>query len=573
MYGLALAVGGLLRFALLGRPALDDAEAGLALQAAALAQGSDVALSAHPAYLLLTTVITFLFRASNFTARFWPALAGTVLIGAAWLLKDRIGRRAALVLAFFLAFDPGLVAISRQAGSISLAVACLGLGIAFALRRSEIGVGVFAGLSVLCGPQIWPGLIALGITAWLLRSKTQSGELRQPWLDYKKTALFAAASFILVGSLFLLVPRGFSAGGASIVEYLRGWATPAGMVSPVFRLVATLFAYELPVMVLAVIGVVRGVRLKDRLDKALGIWWVVALILALVYPAHSTLDLAWAWLPMLVLAARQVLRFGDLASEDLLPAVGQAVLAFVLIFFMVYSSINLPVGGLSGSSVQTVFYIKTGVALLLLLAVSFLVVWGWSIRVAFTGLAWALSALLVILWVSGTFHAAGLSRNPDSELLRSAPYVADADLVVQTIQQTAQWRSDPSRPVSVAVIGFESAALRWQMRGHPQTIFTNIVSSDSQPEVVITPRKDNLEFAAAYRGQELVWTKTPAWSLVAPGEWLRWLFYRELPEESLEYNRIILWVRADVFPGGGANTTNPAVEPAVPVDGPQDNQQ
>lgn len=237
-------------------------------------------------------------------------------------------------------------------------------------------------------------------------------------------------------------------------------------------------------------------------------------------------------------------------------------MAVVLGFFLVYSLLKVPAQFLAGSTQISEPVLKIIVALVMLIALTALVAWGWSVRAAFTGLGWGFGIILSILWLSASFHAAGISRHPQSELIRSSPYVLDADLIQLTIRQTAQWRPNPTTSLDLAVIGVNSPALRWELRNYPKALFTDIIAVDSQPEVVITPRDTSLELTAGYRGQELTWNLSTAWDLVAPGEWLQWLLYRDLPVESQEYQRIILWVNTDAFPGGA--------EEAVPVQAPDE---
>ena len=111
---LALAV----RLIRLGTWTLTDIEAQWALQALGVAQGAHPALGSQPAYVLLTTIVFFFYGGgTNFWARFVPALAGSCLVFVPFLFRERLKPRPSLILAFFLAFDPGLVALSRQAGS------------------------------------------------------------------------------------------------------------------------------------------------------------------------------------------------------------------------------------------------------------------------------------------------------------------------------------------------------------------------------------------------------------------------------------------------------------------------
>jgi hypothetical protein len=110
------------------------------------------------------------------------------------------------------------------------------------------------------------------------------------------------------------------------------------------------------------------------------------------------------------------------------------------------------------------------------------------------------------------------------------------------------------------VVGLERSTLAWNLRDYAQASFSDYSASDTQPDVVITQQDAPPELAAEYRGQSLVWTETPAWSLLSSGEWLHWLAYRDVPEDAMEYQPIIYWVRSDQFPGGAALSA-PAGDP------------
>src|SRR5512135_1605242 len=126
LYLLALVLGLALRLIALGSLPLTDNEARWALQALGVAQGARPVLGSQSAYTLLTAVFFIIYGgASNFLARLVPALAGSALVLAPALFRDRLKPRPAVILSFCLAFEPGLVALSRQAGSSILAVAFL----------------------------------------------------------------------------------------------------------------------------------------------------------------------------------------------------------------------------------------------------------------------------------------------------------------------------------------------------------------------------------------------------------------------------------------------------------------
>ncbi len=173
-----LALG--LRLYNLGGAPLSDAEARWALQALDVARGqAPLAMGPQPGYVLLSGLLFWLAGASSFAARLLPALAGALLVwlpyllrgvflpagqarGAAWLST---GRLAGLILAFGLALEPGLAALSRQAGSglPALSLGLLSLALAWAGR--PILAGASAGLALLMGADIFHGALVLAL-AW-----------------------------------------------------------------------------------------------------------------------------------------------------------------------------------------------------------------------------------------------------------------------------------------------------------------------------------------------------------------------------------------------------------------------
>jgi predicted membrane-bound mannosyltransferase len=125
LYALAFLLAISLRLIQLGVMPLTDVEASSALQALHIAQGLKPALNPHPFYILSTSVLFFLYGGgTNFLARFMPAFVGSLLVFAPLCLK-RITPRPGLLLAFFIALDPGLTALSRQAASPIFAIVFL----------------------------------------------------------------------------------------------------------------------------------------------------------------------------------------------------------------------------------------------------------------------------------------------------------------------------------------------------------------------------------------------------------------------------------------------------------------
>ena len=167
-----LALG--MRFFQLGAAPLSDIEAGWAIQALGLAHAGAGSLGAQPAYILLTSQLFSVFGDTNFLARLFPALAGSLIVWVPCFFRRWMGEVnglhwAGVVMAFGLAIDPGLVSLSRQAGSLMPAMAFTLLALAALYNRRMVWTGIFVGLALLSGPAFLQGLLILGVSWGLYR--------------------------------------------------------------------------------------------------------------------------------------------------------------------------------------------------------------------------------------------------------------------------------------------------------------------------------------------------------------------------------------------------------------------
>ena len=179
LYWLAFLIALGFRLIQLGASPLTDSEATLALQALQIAQGKAPLLVSQPGYILFTSTLFAVINATNFMARFVPAVVGSALVFAPYFFREKIKPRPALILAFLFALDPGLVALSRQANGTILAVTFLLFAWAMWRNRRAIPAGIFAGLALLFGPSLWAGLLVLGLT-WLFLQQSQRRVKHQP---------------------------------------------------------------------------------------------------------------------------------------------------------------------------------------------------------------------------------------------------------------------------------------------------------------------------------------------------------------------------------------------------------
>jgi len=574
LYVIAFILAGALRFTQLGALPISDTEAEWALQALNVAQGARPLLGSQPIYILPTSLLFFIFGMTNFLARFIPALTGSALVLVPYLFRGRLKPVPGLLLAFFLALDPGLVSLSRQAGSLIPALTFVLLAWAFWWHQRPRAAGVFAGLALLSGPFAWGGLLGLGL-AWILRRTMETplasakGEKQADKTAADKSAervrrenmkaalTFGGGTILLGGTMFLLSPNGLSAWLNALPEYLAGWVRPSGV--PVSRLLFALLAYQPLAVLFGLVAVVRGWWQRRKRYIRLSLWLLTALLVALFYPARQAGDLAWVLVPLWALAALELSNHTHIFFEERREVAGVALLVLVLLVFswLNYAGIALeprnPVNVTSNviqigdrvlfENLPPTRYILL-ISILLLLVVSVMMVaLGWSARTARLGSVWGLTVALGVYSLGMAWGATGL-RTPDGwELWWPDKQPAQAELLLATVNEQSEWSTGDAISQDVTVLDIESPALEWLL--HDRNVKTvSALDMQEAPAIVISSQAESLSLPIAYRGQDFTWRREPSWGVLTVYEWIEWSVFRELPYDS---ETVILWVRNDLF--------------------------
>jgi hypothetical protein len=556
LYLLAFLVALALRLVRLGAFPLTDAEAAPALQALQIARGTAGAAGPNSAYVLLTGILFFLFESSNFFARFIPALAGSFLVFVPLLFRRKLSPRVSILLAFFLALDPGLLALSRQAGSSILGVTFLLFAWGFWMVGSRRLAAILVAIALLSGPAVWAGLLGLVLSVAISQSiqhpapggpgedETEMKAVQpspEPLSSVLRTVLppFIAA-LVLFGTLLFLVPGGINGILGGLLEYVRSWGTSSSL--PAWLLPVSLLFYQPLALILGLIGLGRGWIQGNRLVIPLSIWLLAALLLAVFRPDHQVEDLVWPLLPLLALAAFELSHHFDLHPEERVEVGGVILLTLLVLVFAWLDLASLPWNPGSTGQANLRLWLLFG-ALFLLVVSLLLVAVGWSSRTARLGAVWGAVIFLGLLTISSGLAASRVRANYTSELWSAGSHPAQGDLLSDTASKLSDWSTGQVDALPVTIYQYDSPALRWILRSHEIT-FVNTLDPASSPPIVITPYMENLGLSAAYRGQDFTWNQAPAWNSATVADWLRWVILREMPEK---FDTIMLWARNDLF--------------------------
>jgi len=574
LYWLAFLLALGMRFFMLGDTPLADAEASWALQALGLVHGETAALGAQPAYILLTSQLFSIFGDTNFLARFLPAMAGSLIIWLPYYFRNWMGdsrwlRRAGLIMAFGLAIDPGLVSLSRQAGSLMPAMTFTLLGLASLYNRRMIWVGILAGLALLSGMAFLQGVLILGISwgfyrlAWRKSFQAQRGEFdhEPPTESISSRSIMVllaalAGTVLAVGTLYLRFPGGLGALAETIPAFVNAWIKPSGI--PVLRLPASLLVYQPMLLIFGLFGAVHiwfggpdDQRIR-RFVSGLSIWTVVALLLPLLYAGRQVGDMAWALIPLWALTAVEISRLLITELEDSLTRLVAAGLGVLLFVLAVVSWINLLAIGRNQVNVVVYWAIIIGAFLLGFIAF-LLVAVAWSTSAARIGAVGALCLIFGLWLFSNSWGMAIVRKNGAQELWPIPATTGQADLLNDTLSDLSSWDTGLKDQLEIVTL-VDSPALKWDLRHFPNVRFGSTLSADETPAVVITPKDaDFPSLSEKYRGQDFIWKLTPGWQGVFPPNLINWLAFRQAP---LNQERIILWARSDIFPGSTSSKSD-----------------
>ncbi len=539
---IAFAVALTLRLLRLGEVPLSDDEARWALQALELSRGFRPEIGPNPTYVLLTALAFFIFQASDFTARLIPALAGSLLVFAPFLFADRLGRRAVLILAFGFAIEPGLLALSRLAGSPILVLTAALFAFGFWRQGRFRLAGVLAGLALLSGPALWPGVLGVLIAAWLFQLwQRQAIEIkfnREVWQPF---GLYLLGSYGLFGSLFLLVPAGLGAGFSALPAYLNGFLQFSDL--PLFSPLVAIVVYSPLALVAGAASLVRGWLAEDKNVQFLSFWLLIALFLMMVYPARQIADLIWVLVPLWALAAMEIERYIHPIRDGKWETIGMLALSICMLAFATNNLMTIAIVPMEENLVQIRWLVFFG-ALVLLLLSSVLVAFGWTIQTAVQGTVWGLLASLTIYTLAAAMGAAQLRTDRTVEMWSSGPQTAQASLLINQMGDLARWKVGVPGGLDVQIVGINSPALRWLLRDWQVTESATLSARTTPAFIITNPQVDSVAVEAAYRGTDIIWRKYPAWGQAIPSDWLRWLMMRDMPQAE---EPIILWVRTDIF--------------------------
>jgi hypothetical protein len=485
---------------------------------------------------------------SDAAARVVAAVAGAVMPLMAWAWRPWIGRLAALSLAFLLALDPWLVAISRLADGAAIGLACgffvlsgfiqLALAGADGLPSAALAswtewwrraTAIGFGLLLVSGVMAWNWLPVLVVFVWCYRRELDEARLFQVrygiWLAV--SALIAGTfglvrldAVALVGSSlgFWLAQftggHGELAAAAGIGDYGRAW--------PWVRLLVD----EPLAWGLGLLGLVLSLLGKElwpdyagpRWQRLLWLWLGYGVLLFLA-PGRNPFVLPLVTLPLLIYAAGFIQKV-LLASPDDLEWREAAAIGVTLVILVV-SGVFWGVALVASQVFDPVMAQAT--AVIFLLSVVILAAYAfWSSR---SHALWIGGVFVILLLLPLTIRSSWLLSQPGGVSgtagLFSRFTHPEVRLLVEDVEAISAFRTgNPHQlPVQVQVAGRPDPILGWYLRGmrdlswvaapslpdldgEPNAGLLPLAITPVEPGAAVDPEQLRLDLADGYTGSD-----------------------------------------------------------------------
>jgi len=555
VYSLIFITALLLRLTLLGRSPLVNSEAAWAFQAWQIHLGEQITVGSQVGYLSFTEILFSLFGGSDFLARFWPALAGSLIVWIPYLLRNELDQLPALLLAVGLAFDPALTSVSRLAGGPIPALVFLLFSAAAFHKGKWSWMTISLGLGLISGPAFWLGFLLLILTGFV-SSLLSIFDLRQyihnrlPLLQDKKgltpdlliNFLVPLLVLILISSFFMRNLQGLSAWAGALPEFITNL-----IQFDDFQAVSLLINLVLSnpfILIFGILGFILAWLRSDQLGKVTSVWFIVSLLVLVIIPGRQAVDLIWLVFPLWVVTAREMFRIYQLAKDSwVVYAIAGLVGVLIVLNWLTFIGMVFQ-GGNSRAVLLQWGLIAASLALVILSMIIAASEWDWSVSLKGLGLGSGL--MLTIYMLSALVQGCYLRQGDPRSLWSDGSGTGQTRLLADSVYDASITLTGRGDAIQGVVLGSWNT-LRWELRDLAGIEFQDSLDAEGLPPVIITSEIDNfLVNQEMYRGQDFVLETRRGWDEIIPADWIRWIAFRSGPVEK---DDIILWIRNDIFSG------------------------
>ena len=519
------------------------AEAQIAQSAWQMAIGKATELPGNMSYAGLSALLFTLFEPSFLFARLMPALFGSSLILVPWFWRDRIGKKAALLLAIGLAIDPILLSFSRQIVTPIFVVAGLAWAATALKYKRTVLAGALLAVAFLGGYSFW--MVALiGLVAYLVlpKNETQSVDLT-PFRSKSFLLPFLtsfAISLAVISSAFLLNTEGLGGIAAGLVDFVHIFANAYELL--VYQPIIIAIAYSILPLIFSFWSLVDDLRAKQPIrNLPFLIGWGLSLLLCVLLGRQDLGMLVFAAVFAWMGAASHIARIIETKSQAREVVFGVMVFQVVILGYVLMVSrrlISVP----SNSQDFRFAALAVLAGVLLLVITTILVGMGWSREVSRQAFQKSLLIMLIVLTLGLGLRSIRSQQESNTLSLLAGPILLpnnDVESIVDEIDR--EGRADKTE--ITYDLGDLEQQFSWFFRNQVDWKSTQSVL---QADLMLSSSAQDFSAADTYRGRNVVLFRQIDQQVVKPIDFLKTLLGEPLPMVS---QIGVLWVRLNLFTG------------------------
>ncbi len=512
-------------------------------------------------YALPEALIFRLFGSSDFNARLFPALTGTLLTLLPLLIQDRIGRKKACLTAFILAVDPVLLFWSKRADAMIPVIAFSAAAVIFFMNGKRRAGLSFLLIACTGGERFWRAFIVSALCALGYCLLKKESPIRPSALSLTKKDLGVAALVLLLFvTAFGTFPAGISSLGSGMMSVFKPadiWAR-SGVISILF---ANLIYCGIPWLA----GIWDSIRLRSRLRLILTVGFSVILAFWQGIPVMP-------WIALLLIPGL-VNALSDCVSElkaadrnfPFLTAAGAIAGLYGFFYFRLVEVFNQTNGSQLvqitwNGSTQTLPLTRVGAsALLTIVSLVILVLVirillgifdSVSIRRGILG-----GCLIVCSWglLTNIWNVGGFDRIGDHPLnshwanslnLLNGNYTGLTDSAFpEILSETVAKHGDIRNPDYGLNLIPGDRLLEWQLRNFPGIRQESNIHSDLATAELIIDHSGTSYLDRGYAGIPMGYCRTVRWDRFSLMDFGKWMLFGDGPDVT--EGQLTIWVRGD----------------------------
>jgi hypothetical protein len=538
---------------------------------------------------------------SEFSARIFTALGGVGLVLLPVLFRRWLGGTRTLVFSLLLTFSPILLAASRTDSPVIWTMLAAGLGLWGLLSYRDTGQGSYAVTATVCavsvilltdptGPILALSLVGAGVFAfWIkpapvLEDAEAETEDRPPsvwgarwraW-PWPTALLLSVLAVVVVSTMLLAYPQGFSAISQLLNTGVRGITTARPGAPTFFPLVTVLF-YEPVLIIFGLVAVWRISRQETASlpERFLMGWLVFGIVASLVYAGAGPEQALWLVIPLAGLAAFVVNDLFVTAQHPIwgeIPWWSRWLLALAVVGLLAMLGIHAQAVGRSLLTLPDEYVADLGrvvtqmaeissrlssanavwiIIIPLFLIITFFLAGSiWGLEASTKGMALGLLIFGLVTSVSRGWHITTTNADNPAELWNRQSVSGQLMLLRRTLLELTDVRSGGFPVLSVAVLAPEDGAVAWQVRDFVNNRFiTDPRDAQGQGVVLLPMYSEDPKLDGSYVGQPF--TVNRAWDMrmVRWVDFLAWWTQGRVRFEPIVAQQIVLWVRQDIYTG------------------------